>query len=179
MNQERKRGIIFIILAILIFSGMIYFSYTGKRNETYGKIQGSVLQTKPPEASGNMEQNPSAAPEEQTSPAAQTEEPELETEVPELEEMSAELDISSIPDEVIEILGISRENLQKQIKIFANGQGFASERSVCYYGEYTIDSSIGTVSVPLYFDPEDSGMEVFSFNLIYYQESKDFIMEPW
>lgn len=179
MNKEQKRGIIFVIIAVLIFIGMIYSSVFGKKNENNEKIQVSVLQTKPPDGFGNTDQTASPTGAEQIETTAQPEERVEETEVPELEEMSADIDISSIPDEVVGMLNISKADLKERIKVYANGQGFASETKVYYYGEYSVDNSAGTVSVPMYFAPEGSGSDAFSFNLIYYRESKNLVMEPW
>lgn len=171
MNQDKKRGIAFVILAGLILMGLLFYSSSEKKEEGKEKMQVSVLQTRSPGSTETILPQKEGL---ETDPLARA--TDKETTVPEQEEMSADLDISSIPDEIIDALDMTKEELEERIKMFANGQGFAAEKIVYYHGEYTINDSEDTLVVPLYFQPEGIS-DTFDFNLVYYRESENLVIE--
>lgn len=173
MNQDKKRGIAFVILAGLILMGLLFYSSSEKKEEGKEKMQASVLQTRSPGSTETILPQKEGL---ETDPLARA--ADKETTVPEQEEMSADLDISSIPDEIIDALDMTKKELEERIKMFANGKGFAAEKIVYYHGEYTINDSEGTLVVPLYFQPEGIS-DTFDFNLVYYRESENLVIEQW
>ncbi len=107
-------------------------------------------------------------------PAEQT----AEAEEPDYGEyVQAGMEIRDMNDEVLSLIGVTKDRLAEEIRTFANGYGFASMTETHYYGETTINHKKNTVSAGFYFQTPESG--TYKFHVIIQRDKKTFRFEPW
>lgn len=89
----------------------------------------------------------------------------------------AGMEIRDMDAEVLSLMGVTKDRLAEEIRIFANGYGFAGMTETHYYGETIIDHKKNTVSAGFYFQTPESG--TFKFHVIVQRDKKTFRFEPW
>ncbi len=176
--SSRKKGIILIVLSVALL-----FLYVWQQKEkekqsdpdkidiqTMAPIQESVepvLGTGTPDT--GMADAVTASPSPETA--------QLPEEHGEEEAYPLVMDVSALPARSLEEMEISQENAAARIRIFANAQGYAGVDQVFYAGETRFDDSNQTVSMDLYFQPEES--EPFYFSFTYYRETGEYVLAQW
>lgn len=176
MNKGKGIGICCIVAAVAILAGALIYWQRAEDGDSYGLETGKATEAT---SSAVSDQEVSAVQTMKT--VEEKEEPEeqaVETEEPEHGEYSvAEMDIKDMDEEVLSLMGVTEERLAKEIKIFANGYGFAGMTEVSYYGETVIDHNKKTVSAVFYFELPETG--IYKFNMIVQRKKKTFRFEPW
>lgn len=176
MNKGKGIGVCCIIAAVLILVGALIYWQRSEDGDSYGLETGKATGVT---SSAVSDQEVSAVQTKET--VEEKEEPEeqlVETEEPEHGEYSvAEMNIKDMDEEVLSLLGVTKERLEQEIRIFANGYGFAGVAEVSYYGETVIDHKKNTVSVAFYFELPETG--TYKFNVVVQRKKKTFRFEPW
>ncbi len=182
MDKGKNIGLCCILAAAAILSATLIYrvresrdSYgTESRNTakaTCSAVSGQevkVVQTTESVAKATDNVAGEGQPAEQT---AEAEEPDYG------EYAKAGMEIRDMDDEVLSLAGVTEERLAEEIRIFANGYGFAGVTETHYYGETIIDHKKNTVSAGFYFQAPGSG--TFKFHVIVQRDKKTFRFEPW
>lgn len=176
MNRGKTIGICCIVAAVAILAVALIYWQRAEDEDSYGLEPGRATETTSSAVSaqeGNAVQTMETA-EEKERPS----ELPVETEEPEQGEYSvADMDIKDMDEEVLSLMGVTEDRLAKEMKIFANGYGFANVTEVFYYGETVVDHKKNTVSVAFYFELPETG--TYKFNVIVQRKKKTFRFEPW
>lgn len=90
-------------------------------------------------------------------------------------DLSVQIKIHGLPDQTLELMGISKEELSEEIKRFANASGFCTIKDVYYYGTTTINHEEDTVSAVFCMDAES----IYTFSIEYQKKNKKFREEIW
>lgn len=174
MNKGKGIGICCIVAAVAILAVALIYWQRAEEDGSYGAETDKATETTLPKVS---DQSIKAVQTMENVEEEQPLEKIAETEEPEQGEYSlAEMDIKDLDEEVLSLMGITKERLAEEIRIFANGYGFAGMTEVSYYGETIIDHKKNTVGAVFYFLPETG---TYKFNVIVQRKKKTFRFEPW
>ncbi len=177
MNKGKSIGICCLLAAVVILAAAFY-QLQVESEDSCGTETGNAAKAALPAVSG-QEVNAVQAAENDVNkeqPSGQTQ--TAETEEPEQGEYSqAQMDIRDMNDEVLALMGVTEQRLADEIRVFANGYGFAGMTETHYYGETVIDHKRNTVSAVFYFQAPETG--TFKFNVIVQRNKKTFRFEPW
>ena len=183
MNKGKSLGICCLLAAVAILATALIYQLQAESEDSYETETSNVAKATFSAVSGqevNAVQTPetvatateNVAGEEK--PAEQT----AETEEPDYGEYAqAGMEIKDMDDEVLSLIGVTKDRLAEEIRIFANGYGFAGMTETHYYGESNIDHKKNTVSAGFYFQTPESG--TFKFHVIVQRDKKTFRFEPW
>ena len=149
--ERRKKGIVLILIAILIFGVFAGVEFFGKKenisiHELADKGASVVTITPKPPAD------------------AETEEDKKSTALVE------------IRAEILQQLQVSATEFEKQIQIFQNAFGYAGAKKVKDMGEITINYTEHTMTIPCYMTVNK---KVVKFDAIYNMNKKTWRFEPW
>lgn len=174
MDKGKRIGICCILAAAILVFALIYqmqesgdnsgTQTSNATNATFPAVSGQEADAVQTTEIVDQKEQPS----EQT---AEAEEPEYG------EYSQAQMEIREMDEEVLSLIGVTKDRLSEEIRIFANAYGFAGMTETHYYGETVIDHKKNTVSAAFYFDPPESA--AFKFNVIVHRKSKTFRFEPW
>lgn len=158
--ERRKKGIVLIIVAVLIFATFMGYEFFGKRKKTE-PVQPSVTAT-----------IPSATPIA-TAAVTITPKPPADAETEEDKKSTALVEIRA---EILQQLQVSATEFEKQIQIFKNSFGYAAAKQVKDMGEITISYTEHTMTIPCYMTVNK---KVVKFDVIYNMNKKTWRFEPW
>lgn len=166
-----KKGIVFIILAVAIFTGYLLVNYHNKGKSLQNEVKATMATTEP------VLQTESLQPEKTENPetAEQTMHPEQNLEPG--QELSTEIKIIKLEKEVLKILGIRKKRMEKELKIYANGCGLANASEAVYAGETVINHINNTVSVAFYIETPET--DIYNFYAVYNKAEDTFSFEAW
>ncbi|MCM1244604.1 MAG: hypothetical protein NC293_03060 [Roseburia sp.] len=173
MNKEKIIGICCLLVAVVLAAAFIY-RQRAEDGDNYGVEPGGETGAVSSAVSGyevNVVQPRETAEGQLLEPSEETEELEHG------EYSGTGMDIKGLDQEVLSLMNVTKERLAKEIRIFANGYGFAGMTEVSYYGETVIDHKKDTVSVVFYFELPETG--TYKFNVIFQRKRKTFRIEPW
>lgn len=175
MNKGKSIGICCLLAAVVILA-VAFYQLQVESEDSYGTETGNAAKAALPAVSG-QEFNVGQAAEigaNKEQPSGQT----AETEEPEYGEYARTgMKIKDMNDEVLALVGVTEQRLADEIRVFANGYGFAGMTETHYYGETVIDHKRNTVSAVFYFQTPETG--TFKFNVIVQRNKKTFRFEPW
>lgn len=159
--ERRKKGIVLILIAILIFGVFAGVEFFGKKEK------------KEPAHTSATPAIPSATPIT-TSVVTGTPKPPADAETEEDKKSTALVEIRA---EVLQQLQISAAEFEKQIQIFQNAFGYAAgAKKVKDMGEITINYTEHTMTIPCYMTVNK---KVVKFDAIYNMNKKTWRFEPW
>ena len=158
--KQRKKGIVLIIVAVLIFATFMGYEFFGKRKKTE-PVQPSVTAT-----------IPSATP---IATAAVTITPKPPADA-EMEEDKKRTSFIEIRAEILQQLQVSNTEFEKQIQIFQNAFGYAGAKKVKDMGELSINYTEETMTIPCYMMVNK---KVVKFDAIYNMNKKTWRFVPW
>lgn len=163
--MNRKKGILLIIAAVTLFAGFVCYELIGKEPE----------ETSLPDTASEMTETETTATE--TKASFSTAEPE-ETDLPATDESEEwEEDITlEVEKEILSYMKISKKELKKQIRLFANSSGYTDECQVKDYGEMNVDFSKETITVPFYLS---MGKKSMKFDAVYQYKKRKWRFVPW
>lgn len=182
MDKGKNIGICCILAAVAILAAALIYRVQ-ESGDSYGTESGNeakvtfsavsaqevnVVQATENVATATENVAGEGQPAEQT---AEAEEPDYG------EYVQAGMEIRDMDDEVLSLIGVTKDRLAEEIRTFANGYGFASMTETHYYGETTIDHKKNTVSAGFYFQTPESG--TYKFHVIVQRDKKTFRFEPW
>lgn len=175
MDKGKNIGICCILAAVAILAAALIYRVQ-ESGDSYGTESGNEAKVTFSAVSAQevnvVQATESVAGEGQ--PAEQT----AEAEEPDYGEyVQAGMEIRDMDDEVLSLIGVTKDRLAEEIRTFANGYGFASMTETHYYGETTIDHKKNTVSAGFYFQTPESG--TYKFHVIVQRDKKTFRFEPW
>lgn len=157
--ERRKKGIVLILIAILIFGVFAGVEFFGKKEK------------KEP-AQTSTAAIPSATPIP-TSVVTITPKPPADAETEEDKKSTALVEIRA---EILQQLQVSATEFEKQIQIFKNSFGYAAAKQVKDMGEITISYTEHTMTIPCYMTVNK---KVVKFDVIYNMNKKTWRFEPW
>lgn len=160
--MKRKKGILLIVLAIVVFAGYLGYDLDSKKEK--GMESKSPNMTGTPTTFSNPE--PIVTPE-----------PSQEADVPEDAENDLQDGIElDVKDEILSYMGVLKKELANQIKIFANSVGYAEANYVQDMGEMTVNFTEETIIIPCYLS---MGKQSMKFDVIYQYKKGNWRFVPW
>lgn len=151
--ERRKKGIVLILIAILIFGVFAGVEFFGKKEK------------KEPAQTSATAAIPSATPIP-TSVVTITPKPPADAETEEDKKSTALVEIRA---EILQQLQVSATEFEKQIQIFKNSFGYAAAKQVKDMGEITISYTEHTMTIPCYMTVNK---KVVKFDVIYNMNKK-------
>ena len=155
--ERRKKGIVLILIAILIFGVFAGVEFFGKKEPAQTSATAAI---------------PSATPIP-TSVVTITPKPPADAETEEDKKSTALVEIRA---EILQQLQVSATEFEKQIQIFKNSFGYAAAKQVKDMGEITISYTEHTMTIPCYMTVNK---KVVKFDVIYNMNKKKWRFEPW
>jgi hypothetical protein len=155
--ERRKKGIVLILIAILIFGVFAGVEFFGKKEPAQTSATAAI---------------PSATPIP-TSVVTSTLKPPADAETEEDKKSTALVEIRA---EVLQQLQVSAAEFEKQIQIFQNAFGYAGAKKVKDMGEITINYTEHTMTIPCYMM---ANKKVVKFDVIYNMNKKTWRFVPW
>ena len=180
MNKGKNIGICCLLAAVAILAAALFYQVPAESEDSIETENGNVAEVTFPAVSG---QEASAVQTTETVATATEnvageEQPAEQTEELERGEYSkVQMELRDMDDEVLSLIGVTKDRLAEEIRIFANGYGFAGMTETHYYGETIIDHKKNTVSAGFYFQTPESG--ALRFHVIVQRDKKTFRFEPW
>lgn len=160
--ERRKKGIVLILIAILIFGVFAGVEFFGKKEK------------KEPAHTSATAAIPSATPiTTSVVTVTGTPKPPADAETEEDKKSTALVEIRA---EVLQQLQVSAAEFEKQIQIFKNSFGYAAAKQVKDMGEITISYAEHTMTIPCYMTVNK---KVVKFDVIYNMTKKTWRFEPW
>lgn len=185
-----KRNIILIVCVMVLYLGTMLFGMcrkdTSKAENARETVSPSPAYSTEVSPALEAVSGPGFSPGSSIvseSESKEGKETETERETREWEELYPDgMDVSDIPEDILELLHVTAEEMSERVRIFANGQGMAGMEEVYCYGEDTVEQEKGTVSVPLYFSVagKDGEEETrYNFEYIFYKETGEYCIQIW
>lgn len=159
--ERRKKGIVLILIAILIFGVFAGVEFFGKKEK------------KEPAQTSATAAIPSATPIPTSVVVTITPKPPADAETEEDKKSTALVEIRA---EILQQLQVSATEFEKQIQIFKNSFGYAAAKQVKDMGEITISYTEHTMTIPCYMTVNK---KVVKFDVIYNMNKKTWRFEPW
>lgn len=163
--MKRKKGIVLIVTAVLIFAGFLSYEYAGKKEKKKEPDQSTVTGTA---AEFSKEKTV-------TEPSSVTPETINNEDNPDDKEWQESIVMEINPD-ILTYMKVSEKDFRKQIKLFANSSGYTETCHVQDMGEVTVNFSEETITVPCYLSMEKKKMK---FDVIYQYKKEKWRFEPW
>lgn len=164
--MKRKKGIVLIVAAVLIFAGFLSYEYAGKKEKKKEPEQSSVTGTAAElsEEKTVTESSPSVTPETIKN-----------EDNPDDKEWQESIVMEINPD-ILTYMKVSEKDFRKQIKLFANSSGYTETCHVQDMGEVTVNFSEETITVPCYLSMGKQSMKV---DVIYQYQKEKWRFVPW
>lgn len=176
MNKGKSIGICCLFAAVAILSAALIYRIQ-ESGDRYRTESGNAAKVTFSAVSGQATENV-VRDTENVAREGQPTEQTAEAEEPDYGEYTqAGMEIRDMDAEVLSLIGVTKDRLAEEIRIFANGYGFAGMTLTHYYGETIIDHKKNTVSAGFYFQTPESG--TFKFHVIVQRDKKTFRFEPW
>lgn len=159
--MKRKKGILLILSAVVIFAAVIgHEIYAAKEKKPV--VQEPEAEVEIPEVTENPK--PTSTPA--TTPA---------TTPDEMDEAKGDINIE-INKDILQYVQVSKEDFDTEIQIFANSFGYAGADEVGDMDEMTVNYAGKTVSIPCYITLRNKKMK---FDAIYNWEKRKWHFAPW
>lgn len=161
MEKRIKLGIVLIIVAVCIGGFFIWQYFQGKQNAAVPQAEIEKSVDSVSSSSVTVTESPTATKESVPDPS--------------IDESKESMTVDINPD-MLNFMGITKEEMEKELRIYANSCGYAAVEKVKDIDELIINYAKKTITIPCYFALKKN---ISKFDLIYQYEKKQYRFVPW